>query len=74
MSAPPDRRDILLGNPEVVLRNSGGNIVKRGPTAQDLSDAPAGDYIDLQGKPLSGGCFYEKWATAVPRSAAAGDP
>jgi hypothetical protein len=56
----PTTVDILLGNPEVALRNSGGKTVKRGPTARDLSDAPPGDYIDLGGKPLSPGCFYEK--------------
>ena len=39
--------DILLGNPQVVLRGAGGQVVRRGPTAQDLSAAPAGDYIEL---------------------------
>ncbi len=52
--------DIVLANPEVVLRNSRREIVKRGPTAQDLSGAPASDYIDLPGNPLSPGCGYEK--------------
>jgi hypothetical protein len=56
----PTPVDILLGNPEVVLRNSDARILKRGPTAQDLSAASAGDYIDLQGKPLRPRCFYEK--------------
>jgi hypothetical protein len=55
----PTSVDILLGNPEVV-RNSGRKIVKQGPTGQDLSRAPAGDYIDLQGNALRPGCFYEK--------------
>lgn len=56
----PTSVEILLGNSEVVLRNSDRKIVKRGPTAQDLSRAPAGDYIDLQGNALRPGCFYEK--------------
>jgi hypothetical protein len=56
----PTTVDILLGNREVVLRNAAGEVVKRGPTAQDLSGAPASDYLDLQGKPLSPGCFYEQ--------------
>lgn len=56
----PTTVDIILGNHEVVLRNSEGKILKRGPTAQDLSSAPAGDYIDLPGDPLGPGCFYEK--------------
>jgi hypothetical protein len=56
----PTTVDILLGNPEVVLRNDAGEVVKRAPTAQDLSGASAGDYIDLGGNPLRPGCFYEK--------------
>jgi hypothetical protein len=56
----PTTVDILLGNPEVVLRDSARKVVKRGPTAQDLSAAPAGDYIDLGGNVLRPGCFYEK--------------
>ena len=52
--------NIVLDNSEVVLRNSGGEIVKRGPTAHDLSGAPGSDYIDLPGNPLSPGCGYEK--------------
>jgi hypothetical protein len=56
----PTTLDIVLGNREVVLRNAAGRIVERGPTAQDLSAAPASDYIDLPGKPLGPGCVYEK--------------
>src|SRR5262249_49444018 len=56
----PTTVDILLGNPEVVLRNSDRKVVKRGPTAQDLSAAPSGDYIDLGGNALRPGCFYER--------------
>ncbi len=56
----PTTVEILLGNPEVVLRNSDRRIVKRGPTAQELSDAPAGDYLDFGGNALRPGCFYEE--------------
>lgn len=56
----PTTVDILLGNPEVVLRNSDRRIVKQGPTAQDLSGAPGGDYLDFGGNALRPGCFYEK--------------
>ena len=56
----PTTVEILLGNPEVVLRNSQRDVVKRGPTARDLSDAPAGDYLDFGGNALRPGCFYEK--------------
>jgi hypothetical protein len=56
----PTTVGILLGNREVVLRNSEGKVVKQGPTAHDLSAAPAGDYIDLGGNALRPGCFYER--------------
>jgi len=56
----PTTVDILLGNPEVVLRNAQRKVVERGPTARQLSGAPAGDYIDLGGNVLRPGCFYEK--------------
>jgi hypothetical protein len=51
---------VILGNPQVDLRNAQGRVVKRGPTARDLSDAPASDYLDLPGDPLKPGCGYEK--------------
>lgn len=56
----PTLVDIVLGNREVVLRNQQGRVVNRGPAAQDLSSAPAGDYLDLPGSPLRPGCTYEK--------------
>ena len=56
----PTSLDVVLGNPEVTLRDSAGEVVKRGPTAQDLSGAPAGDYLDFGGNALRPGCFYEK--------------
>jgi len=56
----PTSLDIILGNSEVTLRNSDGKVIKTGPTAQDLSAAPAGDYLDFGGNALRPGCFYEK--------------
>jgi hypothetical protein len=52
--------DLLLGNPEVVLRDTRGRIVKRAPTARELSNAPADDYIDMPGNPLRPGCTFER--------------
>ena len=52
--------DLVLDNPEVVLRDPLGRVVKRAPTAQDLSRAPFDDYLDLPGDPLNPGCGYEK--------------
>ncbi|HJS93928.1 MAG TPA: hypothetical protein VJ741_06670 [Solirubrobacteraceae bacterium] len=56
----PTTVEILFGNSDVVLRDSDRRIVKRAPTARDLSDAPAGDYLDFGGNALRPGCFYEK--------------
>lgn len=56
----PTSLDIVLGNPEVTLRNSQRKVLKRGPTAQDISGAPASDYLDFGGNALRPGCFYEK--------------
>jgi hypothetical protein len=52
--------NLVLNNPEVVLRDSQGRVVTRAPTARDLSSAPASDYIDLPGNPLNPGCSYEQ--------------
>jgi hypothetical protein len=56
----PTTLDIIFGNPDVTLRNSQRQVVKRGPTAQELSNAPASDYLDFGGNALRPGCFYEK--------------
>ncbi|MGE5617441.1 MAG: hypothetical protein ACM3UX_00740 [Candidatus Woesearchaeota archaeon] len=56
----PTTLDIILGNSEVTLRNSSRMVVRRGPTAQELSGAPGGDYIDFGGNALRPGCFYER--------------
>jgi len=52
--------NLILDNPQVVLRDAAGRIVKRAPTAQQLGRAPDTDYIDLPGNPLTPGCFYER--------------
>jgi hypothetical protein len=52
--------DIVLGNPQVVLRDSRGDVVRRAPTAGDLWRHRNGYYIDLPGDPLDPGCGYER--------------
>ena len=52
--------NLVLGNSSVVLRDAVGRVVKRAPTARDLSAAPDSDYLDLPGDPLNPGCNYER--------------
>jgi hypothetical protein len=56
----PTLVDLVLKNPEVLLRNSSGDVVKRGPTAGDLMNASTSHYIDMPGDPVKPGCGYEK--------------
>jgi hypothetical protein len=58
----PDPVDVVLGNPEVVLRGPGEGhpIVKVAPTARDLFGKGEGYYLDLPGNPLAPGCTYEE--------------
>ena len=56
----PTLVDLVLGNQEVLLRDSDGHVVKRGPVAADLIGAPNTRYLDMPGDPLSPGCDYEK--------------
>ncbi len=56
----PTSVDIVLGRAEVLLRDPHGKVVKRAPTARDLSGLPEGYYLDFPGDPLSPGCGYER--------------
>ncbi|HVL22607.1 MAG TPA: hypothetical protein VM450_00895 [Thermomicrobiales bacterium] len=55
--------DVVLGNPEVVLKqvNEDGDdrVVKQGPTAQDLAGKDDTYYLDFPGNPNEPGCTYE---------------
>jgi len=55
--------NLILGNPEVALRGpwDGANIVKVGPTAQDLEQGLFGYHLDFPGNALQPGCAYEEW-------------
>lgn len=56
----PKPVELVLGNPEVVLRAKDGNVLLTGPLAADLREAPAGAYLDFPGNPLRPGCRYER--------------
>jgi Vacuolar protein sorting-associated protein 62 len=54
----------LLGDDEVALRGPWDrtNIVKIGPTAEDLAGGLFGYHLDFPGDPLVPGCDYEEWS------------
>ncbi len=68
----PTTVDILLGNPEIALRQVGRSdpVVMRAPTAADLVGLGEGFFLDFPGSSLSPGCIYErdfdKFATDAP--------
>jgi hypothetical protein len=58
----PTTVQIVLGNPEVMLRGPGrGNpVVETAPTAADLHGKGDGYYLDFPGDPLRPACTYEE--------------
>ncbi len=58
----PGSVDILLGNPEVALRQVGPGdpVVKRAPTATDLAGLGEGFFLDFPGSALEPKCVYER--------------
>jgi hypothetical protein len=59
--------DALFGNPTVALRGpwSANDLVKIGPTAQDLAKGLYQYHLDFPGNALEPGCDYERWARRV---------
>jgi hypothetical protein len=57
--APADA-DIVLGNPEVVLRGPDDEVLIEGPTAADLFAATADDYLDFPGDSIRPDCDFER--------------
>ena len=68
----PSDVDLVLGDPSVALRGpwAEDELIKVGPTADDLSDGLYGYHLDLPGNPLEAGCDYEKWVRAAAADAA----
>jgi hypothetical protein len=66
---PPAPVEVVLGDPEVVLRQDSGAedaeddpIVVTGPTAQDLVGRDETYYLDFPGNPRDPNCDYEQWS------------
>lgn len=59
--------DRILDSPDVALRGPWDrtNIVKVGPTAQDLSKPLDGYHLDFPGDVLAPGCVYERWERRI---------
>jgi hypothetical protein len=53
--------DYVLGRDDVVLRDAGGDVVTRAPTAEDLAGLGPDYWLDFPGNALDPGCTYEKW-------------
>jgi hypothetical protein len=58
----PTRIDIVLDNPEVLLRQVGRGdpVVMRGPTSNDLYRGSSGLFLDFPGLALEPGCTFER--------------
>ena len=52
--------DVLLDNPEIVLRDGDGAEIEAGPTAVDLFGGSEELYLDFPGRPRDPGCDYER--------------
>jgi len=59
--------DALFGQPTVALRGpwNAADLVKIGPTADDLAGGLYEYHLDFPGDALSPGCGYERWARRV---------
>jgi hypothetical protein len=66
----PSPVDVVLGNPDVVLRDRRERVVAKGPTASFLFGKPADFHLDFPGDPLHPGCGFERdfkrWAAGKP--------
>jgi hypothetical protein len=66
----PSAVDVVLGNPDVLLRDGRGRVVAKGPTAATLYGKPADFHLDLPGNPLHPGCGFERdfgrWSAGQP--------
>ncbi|HSL73865.1 MAG TPA: hypothetical protein VK853_05340 [Ilumatobacteraceae bacterium] len=58
----PQAVDIVLDNPDVVLRQvgSGNPVLQVGPSAADLYGRSEGFFLDFPGSALDPGCIYEQ--------------
>lgn len=63
----PTNVNLVLGNPEVVLRGPWDrtNIIKVAPTAQDLSSELFDYRLDFPGHAVQPGCTYDEWSHRI---------
>jgi hypothetical protein len=63
----PMNVEALFGQPTVALRGpwNPNDLVKIGPTAQDLSQRLYEYHLDFPGDALDPGCTYERWARRI---------
>jgi hypothetical protein len=60
--------DVVLDQPDMVLRDPDGHVVKKAPGALDLGGLGEGYYLDLPGDPLRPGCAFAEWFRRVGAS------
>jgi hypothetical protein len=68
----PTDVDVLFAEPTVALRGPWNrtDLVKIGPTAQDLAGGLYEYHLDFPGDPLNPGCGYERWARRLTATSA----
>src|SRR6187551_2987128 len=61
--------DVLFDEPTVALRGpwGGGDLIKVGPSAEDLADGLYEYHLDFPGNALEPGCDYEQWARRLTK-------
>ena len=52
--------ETVLGTPEIVLLGDDGEVLKKGPTAQDIAGRGPGTSLDFPGDPRRPGCGFER--------------
>ncbi len=64
--------DVLLGEQTVALRGpwGTGDLIKVGPTAEDVSRNLYEYHLDFPGNPLDPGCDYERWSNRLTEGTA----
>jgi hypothetical protein len=60
---------VLFDEPTVALRGpwGGGDLIKVGPSAEDLADGLYEYHLDFPGNALEPGCDYEQWARRLTK-------
>ena len=56
----PTSVDVVIDNPDVILRDGYGRVAAKGPTAKTLYGKSPAYHLDLPGDPLHPGCGFER--------------